>query len=475
MFEILQSSIALSTIFVILVPDSTKTNMIRKIQIIISILFLLQLLLPLKSSAAEKFQLPDDPEQNAIALFETGKFEEALPVFEDLVRLYPDDKKLNYYLGACLLEAKSYGIRARQALLASVNKDNPDKLNYYLGIAFQAENEFLTALDYYSRFEKEAKGKTKKSVDFERLIGLCEQGVNPFVSEKKENEPVVNQLLDTIVEPLVEIVPVLTVDTVDTVPIVVIPNVLEDSILSFQVNPEIKYLKISQFKNKEAQKTFIGSWYKRKELDSLLFYTDRLRKEYAKLDVEQRPVLGNQILENEQKILQLNRDIPAAELIAHNLEVDFWSKATVDDKEELLKQNQEISDSVQNLVAKKQKVINNLPPESVEIPVIRKTEPKVEDSPEKGIVYKIQIGAFSKEPPDWIKRLYKKLSLIRKISNYIDENGVTVYTTGELRSYADAVEMQKQVKIEGVSDAIVAAYKDGKRIKVSEARKINAE
>lgn len=450
--------------------------MIREIQIYISVFFLFQLLLPLKSIANENSQLPGDPEKNAIAFFEEGKFKEALPVFEDLVRLYPEDKTINYYLGACLIETKNYSVRARQALLASVNKDNPEKLNYYLGIAFHAENEFITALDYYARFEKEAKSKTKKALDYEHVIDLCEQGINPFVSEKveREIESAVLPKQDSIekIEPVAK--PNKENEAINT-EIIIIPKKLENSLISFQVNPEIRYLKIDQFKNREAKRTFIDAFFKKLDLDSMIIQTDLLRRIYSKSDADEKQRIGGEILENEQKILLLNREIPELDLLAHKLEADYWNRANLEEKEELSAQNKFIGDSLAQLVAEKQKAINNLPPETVVIPVIKKTEPVTVDDSQKGIIYKIQIGAFSKEPPDWIKRLFKKLSLIRKISNYIDENGVTVYTTGELRSYADAVEMQKQVKIEGVNDAIVAAYKDGKRIKVSEARKINAE
>ena len=455
-----------------------RGNMIRNIQYYISILILFQLGFFFRVATAENYRTPEDPEKTAISFFEEGKFGEALPLLEDLIRMYPEDKKLNYYLGASLIETKDFSSKARQALLTSVNKESPEKINYYLGIAFHAVNEFLTALDYYARFEKEAKSKTKKSLDYLNLIDLCEQGVNPFVDEKvSSEEEIVSELQlepDTVTELSQVNIPVEDIDIVSTEP-VVIPQGLSDSIITFQVNPEISYMKVNQFKNKEALKTYIGTWRKKKELDSLVILTDNLRSEYTNIGSEEKQSLGNRILENEQKIIGLNREIPELDLYAHNLEVDYWNKAESGEKEKLLSENKMIADSLQRILIDKQNKINTTPPESVVIPVISKPEPEAEENSMKGIVYKIQIGAFSKEPPDWIKRLYKKLSLIRKISNYKDENGVTVYTTGELRSYADAVEMQKQVKTEGVKDAIVAAYKDGKRIKVSEARKINGE
>lgn len=74
------------------------------------------------SFASKSYKLPDNSEKRAIEAFELGNYQEALPVFQDLIKLYPDDKKLNYYLGACLIETENYGTEARQALLASVNK-----------------------------------------------------------------------------------------------------------------------------------------------------------------------------------------------------------------------------------------------------------------------------------------------------------------------------------------------------------------
>ena len=67
-----------------------------------------------------------------------------------------------------------------------------------------------------------------------------------------------------------------------------------------------------------------------------------------------------------------------------------------------------------------------------------------------------------------------KLSYIRKIENYTDEKGVVVYTTGNLLNYDDALKMQNQVRQEGVKDAFVVPYYNGKRITLSEAKEIEA-
>ncbi len=449
--------------------------MLKKIQFYISVLFIPGLFLNGESTAREYFRMPDDPEENAIAFFKEGKYARALPVFEDLVNLYPKDKKLNYYLGACLIETKNYGLRARQALLTSVGKEQPGKINYYLGIAFHAENDFLTALDYYHRFEKEATIRSRKSVDYEKYIDLCEQGINPFITERKAPLGIEPLKQDTGIieksEPLPEIL-----DSVKAEVAFAIPESLFDSIIVFQVNPEIRYMKMSQFKESDARISFVKGWLKKQELDSLVAVTDKLREKYEQSVSEEKDTLAIQIIGNEQQILHLNREIPGYDLNAQQIEAGYWEKhSSSEEIEKLLAENNAITDSMEQLHLDKQKAIITLPPEKVVIPDIGRTVQAEEETADKGIVYKIQIGAFRKRPPDWINRLYKKLSLIRKISNYTDENGVTVYTVGEMRSYQDAVEMQKQVKLEGVPKPIIAAYKDGKRINVNEARKINGE
>ena len=49
-----------------------------------------------------------DPEMQAKQFFNDGDYEKALPVFQDLVRLYPDDEELNFYLGASLAETEEF-------------------------------------------------------------------------------------------------------------------------------------------------------------------------------------------------------------------------------------------------------------------------------------------------------------------------------------------------------------------------------
>jgi hypothetical protein len=89
-------------------------------------------------------------------------------------------------------------------------------------------------------------------------------------------------------------------------------------------------------------------------------------------------------------------------------------------------------------------------------------------------VYKIQIGAYSRSVPAHRQRLYNKLSMIRRIENYTDENGVVVYTTGNLTSMEDAEKMRHQVRQEGIQDAIVVPYFNGKRITLEQVKKMEA-
>ncbi len=428
-----------------------------------------------ETTAALPGQSSGDPEQKAISLFDEGRYKEALSVFEDLIRLYPEDKTLNYYLGASLIETKNYGTRARQALLNSVGKDIPEKIDYYLGIAFHAENDYLTALDYYRRFEKQAKNKIKKSVNYQNLIDLCEQGNNPFVAK----EEVVKTILTT--SPIDTVAITAVPDTIppsgvaEFVPSFVIPKELFDSIIVFQINTEIQYRKICQFRNAEARENFARGWIKKQEMDSIVFLTNDLRKQYPIEETNSKQILSEQILANEQKIISINKAISEYKLLAEQIEREHWKSPSYEEIEKLLAENKAITDSLDAIQAKSRPEISDLPPVSISLPIAEKVEEKEETTNNKGILYRVQIGAFSKAPPDWMQRLYDRLSLIRKINTYTDENGVTVYTTGEVRSYDDAVELQKQVKLEGIRDASIAAYKDGIRIPPGEARKINGE
>jgi hypothetical protein len=91
------------------------------------------------------------------------------------------------------------------------------------------------------------------------------------------------------------------------------------------------------------------------------------------------------------------------------------------------------------------------------------------------IVYKIQIGTFKGKIPDASNKMIKKLSMLRKVENYTDEKGVKVYTTGNLKTYQEAVTLQAQVKQEGVKNPVLMAFQKGKKITVDEARKLNNE
>ncbi|MBI3500334.1 MAG: PD40 domain-containing protein [Bacteroidetes bacterium] len=86
----------------------------------------------------------------------------------------------------------------------------------------------------------------------------------------------------------------------------------------------------------------------------------------------------------------------------------------------------------------------------------------------KGIVFKVQIGAFKELVPNAVAN--KFLSIAKQgIKNFKDENGLTVYTVGEFLEYETANNLKSQLIKDGLDGAFVIAFRDGKKIKASEA------
>jgi hypothetical protein len=81
-----------------------------------------------------------------------------------------------------------------------------------------------------------------------------------------------------------------------------------------------------------------------------------------------------------------------------------------------------------------------------------------------GLVYRVQVGAFSKPIP---QDLFKEFN---PVSGEKLTNGITRYLAGYFNNSAKVVDVRDQIKALGYKDAFAVAYCDGVRITLAEAR-----
>jgi len=95
-------------------------------------------------------------------------------------------------------------------------------------------------------------------------------------------------------------------------------------------------------------------------------------------------------------------------------------------------------------------------------PVVKKPTAKATDDFDKGVAFKVQIGAF--------KKLSGAATYSKNNGNFGAENDtdVTMYTIGAYREYADADALRKYLVKMGVKGAWVVSYKDGKRVHIKD-------
>jgi len=79
----------------------------------------------------------------------------------------------------------------------------------------------------------------------------------------------------------------------------------------------------------------------------------------------------------------------------------------------------------------------------------------------QGVVFKVQIGAFTK------KDLSKYLDNAKNFSGE-EEGGVRKYTIGVFKDYWEADSFKKYLREMGVKDAWIVSYKDGQRVPIKD-------
>ncbi len=413
----------------------------------------------------------NDPEAEARKLFDNGRFLEALSVFRDLTRLYPNDRNLNYYLGACLAETNQLNDEAKRAL--DIAKKEIPESYFYLGKYFHARSDWKNAIQNYERFKSEARKKSVEASQVGELISMCRRMKNPFPPVETKPEKTIDSLTDNE-ETLVIQAPPVKEPVVPELVVSGVPPVLKDSVIHFQVNAVVSYNKIDQFKFDSSKEAFIKGWLIEQDMQKKLNNLSNLRKEYGTLAGPEQDSLVDRILKLEQETYLMSQKARDAYQEANLKEAEFWDKAGALEVENFRREVNRIQDSVRTASEEKMrkqaedKILVILP----DTAVVADTATAVKPTPSNEIVYKIQIGAYRNSPPEWVQGQFKKLAVIRRIDQHIDEKGVTVYTVGELKSYEDALQMQKQIRMEGMKNAFVAAYQNNKRISLEEAKKM---
>lgn len=247
----------------------------------------------------------------------------------------------------------------------------------------------------------------------------------------------------------------------------ILPTRLAKTPINFRINSSINYYSFNHFVRNESKKMFFQAWLKEAKLKRISNQTDSLRKAYSNADLAKKEEIASHILQAEQKSFALNQEIPVLYENARNEEDRYWQSATAEEISKFQEKIKVYNDSIAQVTAKQkaEKATHQTQiPDTLTIFEPTSAEKEIKPAEPSGIIYKIQIGAYKGKTPESANKIIKKLSLLRKVEKHIDDKGVTIYSTGNLISYQDAVTMQNQVRQEGVKKATITAYQNGKKI-----------
>lgn len=261
-----------------------------------------------------------------------------------------------------------------------------------------------------------------------------------------------------------------------------LPETLKFGTFSFYLNSNIHYQHVSQFRTEEGLAQYIEGWKQEQNLKRILAQTDSLRKIYDNIFFdEEREKVAQQLLDNEMQVMN-NCQLPEASYVkAREAELNWWKTAPREEFQKFSEESSQLASFIESLrpkpVPPTPPVIETLPTDSASIRndslSVRPTPAPVAPQTESTVIYKVQIGTFTKTVPPQTQKKFDKLAVLRRIDQTTDEKGTLIFSVGELNRFNDAVNLQNQIRQEGIKDAFVVSYLNGKRIPLNEAKKIS--
>ncbi len=407
-------------------------------------------------------------ERLAIEYFNAKNYEKALPLFTELFNSSPDNAMYNYYYGVTLLKNNHFETATKEALLNAVVDKTPANSNFYLGNYFHALENWSEALDFYKRYK--GSKLERKQLEYDKYLNLCLQHINPFKVDKGDEKTI---FIDTVKAPPPK----------PDEKIFPIPDSLKTEWFNFQINSQLTYHGIDDFRSEAAKILFTKAWIATCQNDSIVKNTDLLRKAHEETNsVQTRLALVQRIVEAEQQSYALLHDREKYFEQARVKESGYWEKTGNDAMAGFIAVISEHEQArAERLLAEKKKT--EIVP--VEIPVNKPSVaaaqtneadtlkqkdivPVIQPVKKDVIIFKVQIGTFrnGKLTADF-KARYTKLSKFRKIDKYTDEKKNEIYTVGNFSAYNDAKLLKNQLVMEGMKGAFIAAFKNGEKVPVT--------
>ena len=401
-------------------------------------------------------------ESLAIEYFNEKNYEKALPIFTQLINKSPNNAMYNYYYGVSLLKNNRYDTATKEALLNAVVDKTPSNANFYLANYFHALGNWSEAIDFYKRYD--GSNRERRELEYDKYYDMCLKRINPFTIDKGDPK---NIFVDTIKVPG-------SLPNEKNFPI---PDSLRVEWFNFQINSQLTYHGISDFRSEAAKILFTKAWIATSKNDSIVKNTDVLRKAHEEThNVTTRIALVQRIVDAEQQSYQLLRDRETYFEQARVKEAGYWEKAGADamaifiaeiSEREKVRAEKLLNEKPKVDLAEAEATAAALAADSLEQnkkSVIAENTPEPKDD----IVFKVQIGAFpnGKMTPAFKSR-YEKLSKFRTIDKYTNAKKYVVYTIGNFTDYNDATLLKNQLILEGAKGAFLAAFKNAVRVPVN--------
>lgn len=108
--------------------------------------------------------------------FKTSEYSKALPMYSQLLSLYPADPEYNYRYGVCLVETNTQTTAAIKYLTLASTKSVNTNSYFYLGKAYHLNYKFDDAIKNYTKFKEVGSKNDVKSFKPERHIEMCNNG-----------------------------------------------------------------------------------------------------------------------------------------------------------------------------------------------------------------------------------------------------------------------------------------------------------